>query len=343
MKRGFALLVTIFFLSTLSVASTFSHAQTTKPIELKLSHGLSTMHNLHVNVFVPFAKELEQRTNGRAKITIYPAESLGKIRDQYDLVLQGVTDIAWFVPAYTAGRFPLTSVVELPMHVPSAKVGSRVVWELYDRYLKTEYPGVKILSLCTGGPGQLHMMKKQIKTLEDMKGLRIRSSGPQQTVLLKELGASPLTIPIADVYDALQKGMADGAVFDFSAIVDFKLYELMRHHTIANLYVLPFGMAMNQKVWDGLPPDIQKVIGEIGGAHMSEVAGTSFDRYDALGRDAAKKVNAEILSLSPQEQKRWDDRAAPIIGKWIAGVDAKGAPGKKIYEEALSLVEKYSK
>lgn len=343
MKKRSVLCTSIFFLGMLLLVGTFSYAQTTKPIELKLSHGLSTMHNLHVNVFVPFAKELEQRTKGRAKITIYPSESLGKIKDQYDLVLQGVTDMAWFVPAYTTGRFPLTSVMELPMHVPSAKVGSRVIWELYDKYLKADYPGIKIITLCTDGPGQLHMVKKPVRTLEDIKGLRIRSSGVEQTALLRELGASPLTIPIADVYDALQKGMADGAVFDFSAIVDFKLHELMRYHTIANMYVLPFGMVMNQKVWDGLPADIQKAITEISGAHMSEVAGASFDKYDSLGREAAKRVKAEIITLSPQEQKRWDDRASPIIEKWIASVEAKGAPGKKIYEETRSLVDKYSK
>ncbi len=343
MHRWSALAVSILASVIFLAMGTLCPAQTQKPIELKLSHGLSTMHSLHVNVFTPFAKEFEQRTKGRAKITIYPAESLGKIKDQFDLVSQGVSELAWFVPSYTAGRFPLTSVIELPMHVPSAKVGSRVIWELHDKYLKAEYPGVKIITLCTNGPGHVHMTKKPVRTLEDIRGVRIRSGGPQQTALLKEFGASPLTLPIADVYDTLQKGMADGSMFDFSSIADFKFYELIRYHTITNLFVVPFAMAINQKVWDGLPADVQKAIEELGGAHMSEIGGASFDKADAAGREWAKKVKAEIITLSPAEQKKWDDRAAPIVEKWIQAVESKGGPGRKIYEEARSLVAKYSK
>lgn len=305
---------------------------------------MSPMHNLHVDVFVPFAKEVEERTKGRVKVTIYPGEALGKSKDHYDMAMHGITDLAFAIHGYTPGRFPLSSVMELPFQVPSAKVGSRVVWELYEKkYFAKEYPGVKVLSLWVHSPGHVHMTKKLAKTLEDVKGLRLRSPGPLQTTLLRELGISPLTIPIPELYDALQRGMADGAVVPFSAVKDFKLHEVVRYHTVADMYVMTMTLLMNPKAWDGLPPDIQKIIEETSGARMSEMAGSSYDAYDQLGIEAAKKVKAEIYTLPPDEKKRWAERAKPVVDKWIADMEAKGLPGKKIYEETGQLLAKYSK
>jgi TRAP-type C4-dicarboxylate transport system substrate-binding protein len=343
MKGRFVLFVIVLFLISFLAMGRSSYAQTAKPIELKLSHFLSPMHNTHTDVYAPFAKELEERTKGRVKVTIFPGEALGKAKDHYDMVMNGIVDMANFTPGLTAGRFPLTTVVELPIGIPSAKAGSLITWELYNKYLKSEYSGVKILTFFTHGPGDIHMTKKPVRTLEDLKGLRIRSPGPTQTALLKELGASPLTMPIPDVYDALQKGMADGAVLAFSAIKDFKFYELIRHTTVCRLYVMPMSVAINLKVWAGLPPDIQKTIEDLSGPRMAEIAGVSYDKYDEFGVEAAKKVKAEIITLSPEEKKRWDDKLKTFNDKWVADTEAKGLPGRKVFEEAVSLVKKYSK
>jgi TRAP-type C4-dicarboxylate transport system substrate-binding protein len=343
MRKKFFLLVMVLCFVLIVVAGN-SSAQTGKPIELKLSHFMSPMHNLHVDVFAPFAKEVEERTKGRVKVTIFPGEALGKAKDHYDMAMHGVTDIAFVIHGYTAGRFPLTSVMELPFLVPSAKIGSRVAWDLYEKkYLAPEYPGIKVLSFWVHSPGHIHMTKKSVRTLDDIKGLRLRSPGPQQTLLLKEFGVSPLTIPIPELYQALQRGMADGAVIPFSAIVDFKLYELVRFHTLADLYVMTMSLVMNQKAWEGLPPDIQKAIEEIAGFRTSEMAGASYDKYDVLGKEAAKKVGAEIYALSPDEKKKWVDRSKPLVDKWITDTEAKGLPGRKVFEEATQLLGKYSK
>src|SRR5208337_3769644 len=140
-----------------------------------------------------------------------------------DCALQGVSETAYFIPSYTAGRFPLTTVMELPIGVPSAKVGTQVIWELYEKYLKSEYAGVKLLSLWTIQPAHIFTTKKPIRTLGDLKGLRIRSPGPLQTITLREFGASPISMPASDLYDALQRGMVDGMLTDFAALKGFKI------------------------------------------------------------------------------------------------------------------------
>jgi TRAP-type C4-dicarboxylate transport system substrate-binding protein len=237
----------------------------------------------------------------------------------------------------------LTSVIELPFLIPSAKVGSRVIWELYEKKYLTEYPGVKVLSLWVHSPGHVHMVKKPVKALEDMKGLRLRSPGPVQTSLLRELGASPLTIPVPELYQALQSGMADGAVIPFSAMYDFKLSDIVKHHTIGSLYVMSMSLVMNQKAWDSLSPDVQKIMEESGGPQMSEMAGTSYDIYDLKGIEAGEKAGATFYTLPAEEKKRWVDRSRSVTEKWIADTEAKKLPGKKIYEETQQLLTKFSK
>jgi TRAP-type C4-dicarboxylate transport system substrate-binding protein len=248
------------------------------------------------------------------------------------------------IPSYTAGRFPLSAVMEIPFLVPSSKIGSSVVWELSTKgYFNQEFQGARMLSFWTTGPGQIFMTKKLARTLDDIKGVRLRSPGPAQTALLRDLGISPLTIPIPELYDALQRGMADGAVAPLSAVVDFKLYEVVKNYTIANLYVTTMSLAMNQKAWSSLPPDLQKIIEEAAGSRSSAAAGVSYDNYDAKGLEAGKKTQGQIYNLPADERGRWMEKAKGQADKWASDAEAKSLPGKKLYEEARVLVQKYSK
>ncbi len=343
MKKRSVLCIFLLSVAIMVLSGTTWAAGLEKPVELKFSHWMSPMHSLHTDVFTPWAKEVEEKTKGRVKITIYPGEALGKSKDHYEMAVNGISDISYIIQGYTPGRFPLSAAIELPFMVSSAKVGSQVLWELYPKYLKSEYPGVKVITLWTHGPGHVHMTNKLVKNLEDIKGIRLRSPGPQQTLILKEFGASPLTIPMPELYNALQRGMADGAVAPFSVLSDIKLYELMRYHTVANLYVMAMGIVMNQKAWDSLPPDIQSIIDGLSGARLAEIAGKSYDHADELGREAAKKVGAQIYTLDPAEMKRWADRIIPLNEKWVKDMETKGLPGAKILADAQSLCQKYSK
>jgi TRAP-type C4-dicarboxylate transport system substrate-binding protein len=232
--------------------------------------------------------------------------------------------------------------MELPLGVPSAKVGTQVIGDLYDKYLKSEYPGVKMLSIWTIQPAQIFTTKKPIKTLEDLRGLRIRSPGPLQTITLKELGAAPISMPASDLYDALQRGMVDGGLFDFAALKGFRFVEVVKYSTLANLYVLPMVFAMNLKTWNSLPPDIQKILEELGGRRFAEENAKSFDRNNLVGQEAAKG-RVEITELSAEQKKLWGAKFKDVDEKWVADMDAKGLPGKKVYEDAVSLLKKYSK
>ena len=343
MKRSLLAITVLVFLLLLLASPRPSLAAEQKPIELKFAMWNSMQHSMVVEIYGPFAKELEQRTQGRVKITFYPNEALGKAKDQYDMAVRGISDISVFIHGYTPGRFPLAQVMELPTGVPSGKIGSRILWELYEKYMKQDYPGVKMLMLQTSEPGQVHATKKTVKVLSDLKGMRLRSPGPVQTSVLRALGGSPLTIPIPELYDALQKGMADGALLPFSAVKDFKLGEVIRHHTIANLYVMTSGLVMNPNTWNSLSPGDQKIMDELTGVRMAEKSGDAFDKAAQVALEEAKKANSEIYQLPPAERKAWMEKAKPVSEAWVADMEKKGLPGKKVFEEAMSLVEKYSK
>ena len=143
---------------------------------------------------MPWAADLEKRTNGRMKVMFYPSEALGKAKDHYDLVDRGIADLSDVPMVYMPGRFPLSSVLDLPLSIPSSKVGTRVGWELYDKYLRPEFPGVKIISYETNDPGHLFTTKKPVKTLADVKGMRLRVAGTWVTRTVKELGGSAVAI-----------------------------------------------------------------------------------------------------------------------------------------------------
>lgn len=342
MKKGSVLLAILFFGVALFDMGNFSYAQAVKPIELKLSHMMSTMHESHAEILVPFVKEVEERTKGRVKITIFPAEALGKAKDHYDMAARGIADICIAVQGYTPGRFPLTTVMELPLQIRSARAGGHVVWELYKKYMQQEYSGVKVLALMSMDPYQFNMRKKVVNTLEDLNGLRLRSPGPQATVLLKELGVSPITMPMIDVYDSLQRGLLDGFLGPFSVLRGYKLSEVTNTLTVANIFVAASMLVMNQKAWDSLPNDIQKIFDELAGLRYADESGRIYDKYALLGLEDAKKAGCKVTEFPPEQMKMLKDRFKPFNEKWVAEMEAKGLPGKKIYEDACLLAEKYS-
>ena len=283
-----------------------SYGAPAKPIELKFSMWNSLQHSMYVEVYAPLAKELEERSKGRVKLVFYPGEALGRTKDHYDLVVRGIADMGPFIHGMTPGRFPLAGVMELPIGVPSGKIGSRVIWELYEKYMKQEYQGVKILQLKTNEPGQIQMGKKLVKSLADMKGLRLRSPGPQQTALLRAWGVSPLQIQVTDLYDALQKGMADGALLPFSAIQDFNLFDVLKCHTVSNSYVMTAGLAMNLKTWNKLPPDIQKIFDELTGLKISRVWWSAERQAFSIGAAGNQKSRRSDLRTTGCRKKDVD-------------------------------------
>lgn len=345
MKRKCALATIFLFLMAALCIGRSAQGDQAKPIELKIMHFASVTHVLQKDVFIPWAKMLEERTGGRVKVVIYPGELLGKVKDTYDATASGVADIGCAYFSATPNRFPLHTVFELPFMFSDAKVGSRVMWELFQKEesLTAEFRDVKVLWLFGTPSMQLHMVNKPVYTLADLSGKKVRTVGGVRATIVKTLGAVPVVIPTPDTYVALERGTVDGAVSTWEAMKAFKIDEVTKYHTVANLWSGVFYTVMNKKKWESLPPEIQKVIQDLSGAQAADQTATAFIKVDLEGMESVKSKGHEIINLAPAEYAKWRKSVMPLWDEWAKEWEAKGLPGKKILGEASSLIGKYSK
>jgi TRAP-type C4-dicarboxylate transport system substrate-binding protein len=158
---------------------------------------------------------------------------------------------------------------------------------------------------------------------------------------VKTLGAVPVTMTAPDTYQALERGVVDGTVFPWEAIAGFKLAEVTRFHTIANLYVTTFFFTMNRRRCDGLPLDLRKVIDDLGGAWGAEFTGAAWDRGEEEGIAAARKAGSVIYALPPAEQARWVQKARLEQDEWVSRMEARGLPGRRVLADLRDLARKF--
>lgn len=323
-----------------------SHPASAQEITLKFSHYLPDRHGWQQDFIEPWAKELAARTNNKVKVEIYPVTSaFGNAARQADQVKAGVIDIAIGLRGIPRGRFEKSSVFELPFVVADAGAGSRALWEMYkDGTLASDYAGYKVLALFVHHGGLIHTTKTPVRSLGDLKGLRLRTPSDAVSAMLEYLGASPVGLPPAQIYENLQKGVIDGVVTTWDLVGAAKLNELIKYHTDARFYTAAFYVVMNEAKYNSLPDDVKKAIDETTGDALVAKFGDWWDKWDAAGLADAKARKNEIIMVNDATRATWRERLKPMIDKYIAGMEAKGIKdARAIYEKAAALVAKYEK
>jgi TRAP-type C4-dicarboxylate transport system substrate-binding protein len=231
-------------------------------IKLKLSHFAPASHNHHLNVIVPWAQEVKRRTGGRVEITVFPSASLCKPTLQYECARGGIADIAWGVPGWTPNRFPMTSVIELPFMHRTAATGSQMLADLWARYLSREYDDIHVLAMNVHPAGHIHTSTRLIRTLEDFRGMKIRTPTAVVGDMFDMLGAIKVGMPATQIYEAMSQRTVDGFGMPFEALPPFRLHEVSRYHTEIGMYTTAFALMMNKPKYDSLPADIRAVLDE---------------------------------------------------------------------------------
>jgi TRAP-type C4-dicarboxylate transport system substrate-binding protein len=245
------------------------------------------------------------------------------------------------VPGYTPGRFPLITALELPLLFKSSRGGSLAVMSIFDKHFRNEFKDVKVLWFWVHPPGHFHLARKPVRVLEDLAGLKIRAATPMLTTMVKTLGAIPVSIPAPDTYTALERGTVDGTIFPWEAISSFKIAEVLKHHVASGLYVAPLFTLMNRKKYDGLPPDLRKVIDDHSGSWGAEFNGRVWDQNEHVGIEAIKKAGGSIYTLPAEERQRWAARLKPIEEEWLKSMEAKGLPGRQILDDLREAIKRY--
>jgi len=301
-----------------------------------------------VNALQPWVKKVEEATKGRVKIEIFPSQTLVKGPDTFNAVKTGVADMGWCWHGYWPELTPLSDVITLPgLPTRSAEQASEVLWRLYERYpaIQQEFKDVHVLQLWAGDPRFLITTKKQVKTMEDVRGLKLRVPGGPPTDQIKVLGAVPIMMPMPDAYQSLDKGVIDGMDMSWEGTLSYRLYEVVRYYTVAPLTTTYFSMIINKQKWDNFPKDIQAAITGVSGLEASRFWGRNFfdtARGEVLER--VKKGNHTMVtySLPPDEVAKWTRVSGePLWKEWVKKMEGKGRPeAQQILNTALELLKK---
>src|SRR4030095_16480656 len=202
------------------------HAET---VTLKVHHFLPPGSTTHAKPIVPWCSTIELESDGRLNCQICPSRELGGTATQlYDQVKDGMVDIAWTLPGYNAGRFPSMEVFGLPFMVGEAETASRAAWQFYEKHGRAEFRDVKPLAIHVHDAGYLHTRDRAVRTLDDFRGMKLRAPTRQTNRLLSALGASPVSMPVTALADAISKGELDGAVVPWEVVPAVRVHEVAR-------------------------------------------------------------------------------------------------------------------
>jgi TRAP-type C4-dicarboxylate transport system substrate-binding protein len=326
----------------LQVASPFlGKAFGQEPVTLRMQTQVPPVSGSYKNLLW-WTKKVEKDSGGKLKIELFGSMQLGgKAADVYDQVKNGVIDLGWTLPGYNAGLFPATSVFELPFIGAPAHIVSPAIDVFLRKYGKKEWGAVHPIVFHSAGVSAIHMKTREVKKLEDFKGLKLRTPSRISSAAIAALGATPVPIPGIKLAEAMMHGVVDGVVVPWSIALAIRVIDVARSHTETTLHEPPLTLLMNKQSYAKLSPYLQKVIDANSGEWLAREFGRRWENDDKPGIARAKKLGHPIIVISKEEQARWRKVTEPVYQSWIKDMDAKGMPGREMVADAEHLVAKY--
>ncbi len=318
-------------------------------VTLKFHTFMAPMSNVWLTMHKPWMEKVEKDSGGRIKFEGYPAMQLGGTPVQlYDQARDGVVDIVWTLPGNTAGRFPRIEAFELPFMMNNAEATSKAYWEYFQTQCPDEFKETQVLALHVHGPGMFHSASKAIRSAADLKGMKMRGPTRQVTKLLGSLGAIPVGMPLPQIPDALSKGTIEGCAIPWEVVPSVKVHELTKFHSefpanMPALYTTTFVMAMNKAKYDGLAPDLKKVIDANSGMAASAWLGKTQQGNDPVGRKSAADRGNTIYQFTPEQAQEFIKLSAQVDDEWVADMNKRGFNGAALLKAAKDLIAKHGR
>jgi TRAP-type transport system periplasmic protein len=329
--------------STLALASN-AFAQ---ELNLKFQHIWPAAGATPLQTIQPWCTKIAAESSNKIKCQLFASMSAGGTPPQLvDRVKDGVDDLVMTLPSYTAGRFPSMEVFELPFMTNQAEAASKAAWEYAQKYSLKEFPGTKLLAVWVHDEGYIHTAGKQVKSMADLKGMKIRSPHRSGLKMLNTLGASAVAMSVLGVQDAISKGTIDGAMVPWEAAVDFRIGDVAKFTTETPqsrpaLYTGVLVFLMNQAKYDSLPADMKAVIDRNSGAQLSAAFGKRWDESLAPAKKALLAKGNQVFVLPEAEVDNWMKVVAPVTDEWIVDSEKRGLPAKAMLQDARDLLKKY--
>ncbi len=311
--------------------------ETAPKVELSYSIFFPPTH-IQCETAQAWADAVKERTDGNVVITLYPAGTLTKAPQCYDGVVNGISDIGMSCFAYTRGRFPLLEGLDLPLGYPDGLTATRAATKMAMDFKPEEISDVRLLYIHAHGPGIL-AAKKPVRTLDEMKGLKVRATGLSAKIV-ENLGGVPVAMSQPETYEALQKGVVEATFCPVETLKGWKQGEVIESVTDTAVigYTTAMFVVMNKDSWNKLSPEQQQIIAETS-AEWVDKHGQAWDQADAEGMAFIQELNREIIKLPEEEQQRWKEAVKPILDDYVAAAEEKGLPGKAFLEQLQQFIE----
>jgi TRAP-type C4-dicarboxylate transport system substrate-binding protein len=277
-----------------------------------------------------WCKEVEKATQGEVIVEYYPGGTLTKAPQTYDGVVQGITDVGFSVLAYSRGRFPVLGTIDLPLGYSSGVVATEVANRVYKRFQPKEFDDVQVMYFHAHGPGLFFTAKKPVRTLEDLKGLKLRATG-NAAKIVSAAGGTPVAMSMPDSYQSIQKGVVDGGVYPFETNKGWRMAEVVDYGTAAYsiAYSTTFFVVMNKSKWNKISASSQNAIMAINEKWMVK-HGEAWDSSDVEGIKYFLNQGNEIIGLDKREAAKWEAAVAPIINDYAKELDQKNLNGEAV-------------
>ena len=330
----------------LAALAWLSAAATAQEVTLKVHFFLPPTSFANTLFITPWCNKIAQDSGNRLKCQIYPSMQLGGTPPQlFEQARDGVADVVWTLPGYTAGRFPTVEAFELPFMMQNPEATSKALWDYVQLHGQAEFKDVRPLAFHVHGDGVFHMVGKPVKTMADLRGLKLRAPTRLTNKFIAMLGATPVSMPVPQVGDALSKGVIDGAVVPYEVVPAVKIQELVKYHSEtdpaeAAFYTSTFIFAMNKARYESLPADLKNVIDNNSGQALSGQIGKAFLAADAEGKKLTTRNATNVIPAA--ELANWKALGNKLAADWVTEMNGKGLNGAKLVEDAKALIAKHS-
>jgi len=307
---------------------------------LRLGHLWPAQSAVNQDLIKAWANQVEEDSEDTLKVEIYPSQTLSKASSAYEGVVNGVADITVTLQGYTAGRFPLSEIVQLPGVSASAPQGACILQSLYDAgALGDEYADSHPLFFFTTGPAPLHTRETEVQSPEDLEGLRIRTPSEVSSDMLESMGADPVGMPAPDIYTSMQRGVIDGLSLPWEAMKVFQVNELANYHLDIPYYTGALMAVMNRDAYEALSPEAREAIDANSGMRWAEKAGEVFYALDTQGKEQAREQGDTIHSVEdPLNDPQWSGPLKRGTERYLERLKERGIDNARaVYEKALSL------
>jgi len=277
-----------------------------------------------------FIKSIEASGKGKVKFSYFGGGTLNTAPKMMDGVIQGITDIGLSNLAYTPGRFPISDVLNLPLGFPNAWVATQVANDFVEKFKPKDWDKVHLIALHSCGPKFILTRKKAITRLEDFKGVTLRGYG-YEADLIRALGGTPRGISMPDTYDALLKGVVEGATMTLESLKQWRMAEVTKHVTECSEIgkVEVFYLIMNKNKWNSLPADVKQLFNEY--PFRNKFAEVWY-RIDQEGKDYGEKKGVKFYSIPKDELPKWQSAAQQVVENYVKNTVSAGYKEKDVRE-----------